>query len=193
MKIAFTGAGGTGKTTLAKYIAEKWGVPYVGSVSREVMREMGVESEMAQETMTPEQLLVLQQGIYERRKAKLASLDSYVTDRCALDNYIYGLRRCGPSLTEVVRAEWETKAVKDLYDQDLVFYTPIGLFPVEHDGVRVTDISHQFLMDAAMYGFICKHAFDRCSAHVYVMNMSDLERRKKFVDSLISEVYSNVR
>ena len=193
MKVAFTGAGGTGKTTLAKYIAEKWGIPYVGSVSREVMREMGIESEAAQESMGDHELLALQQGIYERRKAKLASLDSYVTDRCALDNYIYGLRRCGSALTEEIRAEWEKGAGADLYAQDLVFHTPIGLFETEDDGVRVTDLSHQHLMDSAMYGFLCKHAFDRCSAHVYVLNMAALDRRKKFVDSLISEVYSHVR
>lgn len=193
MKIAFTGAGGTGKTTLAKYIADKWGIPYVGSVSREVMKEMGVESEMAQEHMTDSELLALQQGIYKRRNAKLASLDSYVTDRCALDNYIYGLRRCGSALTEPIRAEWERGAVEDLYAQDLVFHTPIGLFKTEDDGVRVTDLSHQHLMDAAMYGFLCKHAFDKLTTHVYVLNMSALDRRKTFVDALISEVYSNVK
>lgn len=192
MKIAFTGAGGTGKTTLAKYIAEKWGVPYVGSVSREVMTELGIESEMDQEKLSDDELLFLQQAIYERRKTKLASLDSYVTDRCALDNYIYGLRRCGSALTERVRDLWEKGAVADLYAQDLVFHTPIGLFETVADGVRVTDVSHQHLMDAAMYGFLCKHGFDRMAGHLYVVNMADLERRKRYVDALISEVYSNV-
>lgn len=191
MKIAFTGAGGTGKTTLAKYLAEKWGVPYVGSVSREIMTELGVESEMAQERMTDNELLTLQQRIYERRKEKLASLDSYVTDRCALDNYIYGLRRCGAALTEEIRAAWEKGAVEDLYAHDLVFHTPIGLFETVADGVRVTDISHQHLMDAAMYGFLCKHAFDKMAGHVYIVNMADLNRRKKYIDSLVSEVYAN--
>ncbi len=190
MKIAFTGAGGTGKTTLAKYISQKWGIPYVGSVSREVMKEMGIESEMAQQNMHEDVLLELQRGIYERRKTKLASLNSYVTDRCALDNYIYGLRRCGAALTEDVRAEWEKGAIEDLYAQDLVFHTPIGLFQTEADGVRVTDASHQHLMDAAMYGFLCKHAFDKQAGHVYIVNMADLNRRTKYIDALISEVYS---
>ncbi len=190
MKIAFTGAGGTGKTTLAKYIAEKWGIPYIGSVSREVMREMNIESEMAQEKMNDGMLLELQRRIYERRKSKLVSLDSYVTDRCALDNYVYGLRRCGSALTEEVRAEWEKGAIDDLYAQDLVFHTPIGLFETVADGVRVTDLSHQFLMDSAMYGFLCKHAFDKMAGHVYIVNMADLDRRKRYVDHLISEVYA---
>lgn len=191
MKIAFTGAGGTGKTTLATYLAEKWGVPYCGSVSREVMREMGVESEMAQDRMTDSDLLALQYAIFKRRQEKLASLDSYVTDRCALDNYIYGLRRCGAALTDAIRKEWEEGAVKDLYTHDLVFYAPIGMFPTAHDGTRVTDISHQHLMDVAMYGFLAKHAWDKCAAHVYILNMADLDRRKSFINSLISEIYSH--
>ncbi len=190
MKIAFTGAGGTGKTTMAKYLAEKWRVPYVGSVSREVMQSLGVESEAAQEAMTGEQLLTLQLAIYARRKEVLAQHTTYVTDRCALDNYIYALRRCGSTLTEAQRAIWEQGAVEDLYAHDLVFYAPIGLFPTAHDGVRVTEISHQFLMDAAMYGFLCRHGWDKMAGHLYVLCMPELERRKKYCDALASEVSS---
>lgn len=190
MKIAFTGAGGTGKTTMAKYLAEKWDVPYVGSVSREVMKEMGVESEAAQESMTDGMLLELQLAIYERRKQVLAQHPSYITDRCALDNYVYALRRCGSALTEAQRAVWQQGAVEDLYAHDLVFYAPIGMFPTKDDGTRVTDISHQFLMDTAMYGFLCKHGWDKMAGHLYVLCMPELDRRKRYCDSLASEVFS---
>jgi hypothetical protein len=89
-----------------------------------------------------------------------------------------------------MRDIWECGAIEDLYAQDLVFHTPVGLFQPVADGVRVTDLSHQYLMDAAMYGFLCKHAFDRQAGHVYVINMSSLERRQQYVNTLISEVYS---
>jgi len=187
MKVAFTGAGGTGKTTLAKYLSEKWGLPYVGSVSREVMKEMQVESEDAQNAMTEGALLELQLAIADRRMSSLAPHASYVTDRCALDNYIYGLRRCGSALTEQHRKTWEEQAVKDLYSHDLVFYAPNGLFTAKPDGVRQSDIAHQSLMDLAMYGFLCSHAFDLMAGHVYILSMTDLDRRKGFCDALISE------
>lgn len=190
MKIAFTGAGGTGKTTMAKYLSQKWDIPYVGSVSRLVMQEMGIESEAAQNNMSDADLLVLQQAIAKKRIESLAAHESYVTDRCALDNYIYALRRCGGAMTEAHRKVWEEGAVKDLYAHDLVFYTPVGLFPTEHDGTRVTEIAHQYLMDTAMYGFLCKHGFDKMASHLYVLAMPELERRKRYVDALASEVYS---
>lgn len=190
MKIAFTGAGGTGKTTLAKYLADKWSIPYVGSVSREVMAEMRVESEMAQESMTVGMLYELQTAIMQRRRDKLAGLKDYVTDRCALDNYIYALRRCGPALTGDAIKEWEDLAVKDLLAQDLVFYAPTGMFKTEHDGIRVTEIAHQELMDVAMYGFLCKHGLDRCSENIHILSMGDLDRRKIFCDSLVSEIFA---
>lgn len=188
MKIAFTGAGGTGKTTLATYISEKWGVPYVGSVARAVAKQLGVESEAQQNSMTPEALLHFQQSVYYTRKSGLLEVPAFVTDRLALDNYVYGLRRCGAALTDEVRTEWEKGAIEDLYAMDLVFYCPMGLFATANDGMRQTDVAHQYLIDSAIYGLLCKHAFDRQSGHVYVVNMADLERRKKYVDALCSEV-----
>jgi nicotinamide riboside kinase len=188
MKIAFTGAGGTGKTTLATYVAEKWGIPYVGSVAREVMKDMGVESETAQNEMSEAALFELQHAIYLRRKAKLEEYPHFVTDRLALDNYVYGLRRCGRALTEDARKEWYEGVEADLYSFDLVFYTPTGLFASVDDGIRQTDVAHNTLVDSAIYGLLCKLAFDRMACHVYVLQMADLKRRKDFIDRLAAEV-----
>lgn len=188
MKIALTGAGGTGKTTLATHIAEKWKIPYVGSVSRHVFKDLGILNEDAQKAMDDTALLALQHAIYKKRNESVTEHQAFVTDRLGLDNYVYALRRCGKAMTEDVRQEWETAMVKDLYRFDLVFYCPTGLFKTADDGVRVTDISHQHLIDTAIYGLLCKHAFDRMAGHVYVVNMADLDRRKRYVDSLCSDV-----
>jgi nicotinamide riboside kinase len=188
MKIAFTGAGGTGKTTLATYASEKWGLPFLTNVAREVMRQKGIESETSQNDMTPEALLDLQYAIFQALKARRESEPVFVTDRLLLDNYVYALRRCGAALTEEVRKTWEQAAVEDLYRMDLVFYTPAGLFPLKGDGMRQTDVAHQHLIDSSIYGLLCKHAFDRQCGHVYVVNMSDPERRHAYINALISEV-----
>mgnify|MGYP001558193121 CR=1 FL=1 len=188
MKIALTGAGGTGKTTLAKYISEKWGLPYAGSVSREVFAELGIANELAQQNMTKADILKLQWAIYERRKQNLEKMPAFVTDRLALDNYVYALRRCGEALDEPTRRRWEEGMVEDLYAADLVLYCPVGLFETSDDGMRQTDVAHQRLIDAAIYGMLCKHAFDKMAAHVYIVNMADLDRRKKYIDAFISEL-----
>lgn len=188
MKIAFTGAGGTGKTTLATYVSEKWGVPYIGSVARAVAKQLGVESEAQQNSMTPEALLHFQQSVCYARRSSVLDVPAFVTDRLALDNYVYGLRRCGAALTDEVRIEWEDGAITDLYKMDLVFYCPMGLFATKADGMRQTDVAHQYLIDAAIYGLLCKYAFDKQCGHVYIINMADLDRRKKYVDALCSEI-----
>lgn len=188
MKIALTGAGGTGKTTLAKHIAEKWGVPYVGSVSREVMAEFGIANEEAQATMTEADIFTFQVEIWKRRKRNLEKTAAFVTDRLALDNYVYSLRRSGKALDAPTRRQWEEDMVQDLYSMDLVLYCPAGLFATADDGMRQTDVAHQHLIDAAIYGLLCKHAFDKMAAHVYIVNMVDLDRRKKYVDAFVSEL-----
>jgi nicotinamide riboside kinase len=188
MKVALTGAQGTGKTTMAKYIAEKWGIPYIGSVARETMKAMGYTSEYDFNHLSEGALLEFQQALITNRRAKLKGLASYVTDRLELDQYVYSLRRCGAALTEAQRSQWEDEAVQELYAMDLVLHTPAGLFPVEEDGIRQADVAHQFLLDAAIYGLLCKHVFDVSATHVYILSMGSLERRQSFVDALCSEI-----
>jgi len=188
MKIAFTGAGGTGKTTLAEQVSKKWGVPFLTNVAREVMKQKGIENETAQNDMTPEALLDLQYVIFLALKERRASEPAFVTDRLLLDNYVYALRRCGRAMGEDLRQEWEQAAIEDLYRMDLVFYCPAGLFPLKADGMRQADVAHQYLVDSSIYGLLCKHAFDRQCGHVYVVNMADPQRRQAYVDALISEV-----
>jgi predicted ATPase len=188
MKIAFTGAGGTGKTTMAKHVSETWGIPYVGSVAREVAKEMQIESEEAQNSMSDGALFEYQYAIYLRRQQRVTEHPHFVTDRLALDNYIYGLRRCGKALTEDVRKEWLEGVEADFNRFDLVFYCPAGLFEVQDDGMRQVDTSHTYLIDAALYGMLSKIGWDRMASHLYVLQMSDLIRRKNYVDKLCRSV-----
>lgn len=188
MKIAFTGAGGTGKTTLAKEVSATWGLPFITNVARQVMAETGIENEESQNSMSAESLLELQCKIFLALRSRRASEPAFVTDRLLLDNYVYALRRCGASMSDELRQTWETAAIEDLYKMDLVFYCPAGLFPLKADGVRQTDVAHQYLIDSAIYGLLCKHAFDRQCGHVYVVNMADKERRKSYVAALVSEI-----
>ncbi len=188
MKIAFTGAGGTGKTTLAKHVSATWGVPFLTNVAREVMKARGIENETAQNAMSNHELLDLQYAIFLALQERRESQEAFVTDRLLLDNYVYALRRCGAAMSEERRAAWEKAAIEDLYKMDLVFYTPAGLFPLTEDGMRQTDVAHQYLIDSSIYGLLCKHAFDRMASHVYVVNMADAARRRAYVNALISEV-----
>jgi nicotinamide riboside kinase len=188
MRIAFTGAGGTGKTTLAKQVSESWGLKYLTNTARNVMKERGIANEAAQSLMSDEALLDLQWAIFSSFKNLRETENAFVSDRLILDNYVYALRRCGSAMSAETRQEWEQAAIEDIYKMDLVFYCPAGMFPLVGDGVRQVEVAHQYLIDSAIYGLLCKHAFDRMSGHVYIVNMADPERRIAYVNALVSEI-----
>jgi hypothetical protein len=172
---------------MAMWLAEQYGIPYVGSVGREAFKQMGIENEAAQENMSEQQLLALQWLIFQLLQEKRSQHKHYVTDRLLFDNYVYGMRRCGNIVTEEQRKDWEDRSVEDLWSFDLVFYCPTGLFKTEADGMRVAAPGYQSLIDSAIYGLLCKHAFDRMAGHVYVLNMVD-QRRKDWVKRLCDSV-----
>lgn len=88
IRLAFTGASGTGKSTLAEAMAAKLGLPICPVGSRSVSKEMGFESpydvDDAGKRAEFQQLLFAKKIAWERNQAT-----GFVTDRTHLDNLAY--------------------------------------------------------------------------------------------------------
>lgn len=132
LKIALTGAQGTGKSTLLRSIALR--LPHLTPIpeqAREVMQEWG---ELAQ-NMTPQRLAEFQEEIMRRHLAAetVAHSFGFVADRCVIDNLAYaqGLSNY-QTLKDISQAHLSTQP-----------YTHIFLvkkmFPPKHDGLRDTN------------------------------------------------------
>lgn len=92
MRVGFTGAHRTGKTTLAKSVSEITKSPYIESPAGAVALEMGInlKAEIPFEHRIAYQTVVLQ-----RMVDQLSSKTSFVTDRTPLDAAAYLLADCG--------------------------------------------------------------------------------------------------
>lgn len=90
MRIAFTGAHRTGKTTLANELAKTYNIPYIDSDVRGYIASLGLT---AQDTFSTKSRIEMQVGILHHllNKVKQANKDHqhFVLDRCALDTVGY--------------------------------------------------------------------------------------------------------
>lgn len=157
MKVAFSGAAGTGKTTLAKEVSEKLGLHYVTVGSRSVAREMGYSSpyDVDKDGKRLEfQIRLLETKIkYENEKKH------FVTDRTTLDQLAYTyihLFECGylEQMPRDVVDGLYAKAISHMDTYDVVFFCGMSTFwnPVS-DGIRRVSYNYHRMYETLLYGF----------------------------------------
>jgi predicted ATPase len=87
LRVAFAGASGTGKTTLAEFVAKTCGIPLNPVGSRSVAKNMGYDSpydvDAAGKRGIFQHRLLVEKVAWERAH------ESFVTDRTVADNLVY--------------------------------------------------------------------------------------------------------
>ena len=135
MKLAFTGAQSTGKTTLLKELKRDSKLSLEYDFRDEITRRMqkkGLSINESGNDIT--QLLIMNSHI------KNTLIDNVIMDRCALDGLVYTdwMYRKGKIQQWVI--EYADNVFKMLIDRyDYIFYL-VPEFDIEDDGVRSTDI-----------------------------------------------------
>ncbi|MFA6520151.1 MAG: ATP-binding protein [Candidatus Paceibacterota bacterium] len=170
MKIAIVGAQGVGKTTLATQINKHYPDFKILPEAARLAKEAGYALDETATTET-ELWLIAKQIELETRDNK------WVADRCAIDllAYIHHLFSEEESLIE-----YATKTLVPRFnDYNLVVYLPSGQFPIEDDGLRMTDEKFQQDIDKKIRDILEKHKIP----HVQIIGSP--EERLEKVKSLL--------
>ena len=136
MKIAFTGAQSTGKTTLLKELKRDPELSLKYDFRDEITRRMqkkGLSINEGGNDIT--QLLIMNSHI------KNTLIDNVIMDRCVLDGLVYTDWMCRKGKVQQWVIEYADNVFKMLIDRyDYIFYL-VPEFDIEDDGVRSTDIT----------------------------------------------------
>lgn len=209
LKIAFTGPSGTGKTTLAKYLSEKTGIPFLPSsagfiLSDESKRSLsdnhgysgeGHKNVIQLSMANPNFALEFQTRLLDDRISFLSDKPAFIVDRCEVDNMVYFLMQSAIHNTDEVNHEFIKKAVGQLCKYDRVIYIP-STNPreegIENNGSRVSNWYYQKVVTAvfdkvalSMIPQIAGEELGLTLPTLHVISWWDLEERKKFIESLL--------
>lgn len=165
MKIALTGAHGTGKSTLAKFLQlemEKRNL--IASVTPEVPRlicETVNDKEYfrrGNNSLLKQSLILLGQLIIEEQSRD--NVDIQICDRTLFDHWAYSLSLFGAEIASGNYIEvYENFISQHCKSYDIIFYIPIEFKPLD-DGTREGDEMFQAEIDTLITGLLKKHKIE---------------------------------
>ena len=156
MRIALTGTHGIGKTTLAKQLSERLGIPYLDEVARKVARIYGFENsnqvkESSYERIKSYQLDVWANQIKEERK----NYSGFISCRSVLDAIAYSIYYNG-GITDTWLDVLNCITYDLTADYDVLVYCPIpdDIASPTDDGFRLMDRDSQIAVDCIIQGML---------------------------------------
>ena len=173
MRIAFTGSGGTGKTTLLTEINKELQLPVIGEGIREWLKEHDFKDFKG---MTIHHVVQMQEDTLKRKMDIESELQAFVSDRTTVDNLCYALRWIGSLDPEydTWMAQYITHAMNHANkNYDIIFMLPWGVVPLEKDGTRSSKQWYQYMMQ----NIIERHIYMLERPMVYEVMSETLEDR----------------
>lgn len=178
MRIAFTGAGGTGKSTIALELCQSLGLEYMKSPSRACFSKHGVLTEDAQNQMTKEQRYALQMDIFEAiDKQVFSDSQNVVFDRTHLDNFFYACWQCRELVTNDQFQQMWNRTWQGLKTFDAIFFCPLFPWQDTSDGMRTSHLPARMMMDHFIAAYLAKHVH----LNVYELPNEPVDMRLKRV------------
>jgi predicted ATPase len=145
MRVCFTGAGGTGKTTtmdaLLKIMPNLQSVP---SISRQVYASNNILAEQDFDLLAPSMKVKIQDEIRETQWKTFENRRGIISDRSPADHFAYYLNYCGDYVGEdQVRETFELTQDR-LRTFDYIFYFPLQTYAGQDDGMRKVMFGYRY-------------------------------------------------
>ncbi len=171
MRIAIAGCSGTGKTTLARAISEKYSLPLNPVGARSVALEMGFDNPY--DVDKAGKRVEFQKRLFESKRAWELAHDLFVTDRTYLDNHLE------EDAMEVFAGSM------DRYD--IVLWLPRHVMQDLGDGIRKTNSGYHRLYEFLL-GHYLRYAADNGMTAVTRMLGGPLAQRQERAFAVIAEL-----
>ncbi len=185
MRVYFLGAHSTGKTTLCRYVSEKYKLPFINEVARMVLSE----KELAFDSLRTDLNIVdsYQEEVIVRQMKEEGKEKAFVSDR-SFDGLAYAAQH-----TRILNKVINLKEIKDyvvrLKQPDVfLFFIRPTVATMKQDGVRETLHWDGIVAIDAMIKFL----LEMWELDYFQINMDNMQERVRFVDSILKK-YQEVK
>ena len=176
-RIAFTGASGTGKSTLMQHIVDKYGLEPVMIGSRSVAKEMGFGNPY--DVDKAGKRAEFQKRLFEAKSSFEAQTSNFVTDRTVFDNLTYTLLHDASS----VSATDLDRYVAAMRRYTMIVYLPRDAFQdLANDPARRADHVYHVAYDVMIEGLLNRYQIPHT-----ILRRRSIESRIEFVDKYVME------
>jgi predicted ATPase len=186
MKIYFSGSHGSGKTTCARYVANKYNLPFISEVARMVLSEQ----ELQVDTLRYDIALVdkYQTQVFHRQLEEEAKFEAFVSDRSAMDAMAYAGQhsRVLSQLTKSFRLVDYISVLKD--PGSIYFFVRPSRATLKPDGVReALNWDAVVAIDAQI-----KLLLEMFEIPYFQINTDSMQERVRIIDSILSVITNNI-
>jgi AAA domain len=178
VRLAFAGASGTGKTTLAQWASEKFGLPVNPVGSRSVAQAMGFDNPY--DVDKAGRRAEFQRRLVAEKRAWEDARDAFVVDRTTLDNLVYTMMHDVYAIDRTLL----NSVIQGLGRYTHIVFCPVDVFcNLGGDPNRVNDTVYHELYDEVMRAFLRKYVPHM--VHVATLRKQGLAERKEWVGRLL--------
>ena len=180
MRIYLVGAHSSGKSTLARYISEKYKIPMIVEVARQVLSER----ELHLDTLRSDLDIVdsYQHQVFFRQIQEEKKYSSFVSDR-SFDNLAYSAQH-SRILSDLIKTEELRQYLDSLKEPDsYIFFVRPSKATLKVDGVRETLRWDGIIAIDAMVKFLIE-MFD---LPYFQINMDNMQERIRLVDTVLAK------
>lgn len=186
MRIAFSGSGGTGKTTTLLKINEDMKLPVIEEGVRKYMKDNKITH---LRELSPRDTMKMQMALLKDKQVTESQAD-FIADRTTIDNFVYANYWCNRE-DELQRGlnDYMIDCYKHAANSyDYVFLFPWGAIPLEDDGTRsakpMYQLGIQMMIERAVF------QLQNIAPHIYVhtVQSTNLGDRVEEIKTVIKDV-----
>lgn len=179
MRIYLIGAHSVGKSTLARYISEKYNLPLISEIARAILaeKEINLESLRANLDLTND----YQRQIFFRQIERESQQNDFVSDR-SFDCLAYAAQH-STILPDLIYSKELQEYLKILKDKNsFIFFIRPSKATLKDDGVRELINWDQIIAIDAMIKMLCKI----WNLRYFQIDSSNMQERIHFADCILS-------